>query len=226
LAIGVILFAVAGFLYYRARAFIRNGVLTTAVIVSIDATGTSTDSDGNETTDYSALVEYTADGTVYRNYLDTYSSSMRVGQTVPIRYLPNDPNKIQYAKNEYMAVWLLGGFGAAAVAVSALMFVLAARSGGAKSKLQQTGRLVTAAVNSVDVNYKIDVNGSHPAKVVCTGTDGAVYTSKTVYDYWVFMPGDPIDVYVGGENNDKYFVDLEAYRKAKAAAAAPLDVRR
>ena len=109
------------FIYSNTDNFIKNGILVDAKIYSIEYHGKDEDAS------YVCYVEYTIDGTLYQNQLDRYNSNMREGQTIQIRYLPNNPNKIAYAKNEYIGFWasLIGGI--VAVLISAFSFFLFSR---------------------------------------------------------------------------------------------------
>jgi len=91
-----------GVFYSRARAndFINNGVKIDATIFLIEITGAGEDTRGH------AYVIYTINGMTYRTELNRYSSKMYEGQVVPIRYMPNNPNIIAYAENEYLGVIL------------------------------------------------------------------------------------------------------------------------
>jgi hypothetical protein len=108
--------------------FIENGVKIDATIIAIETRGKGED----QHTD--VFVKYEIDGVEYEAELNRYSSNkMKVGQTVPIRYAPDDPNIIAYADDEYVGfrVFVVGGIIAISISVIFLIvFICKARYSG------------------------------------------------------------------------------------------------
>jgi hypothetical protein len=103
----------------KAKGFIEKGIKNTATITDIQIR------DSGEYMHRVAIVMYEINGILYRKRLDRYSSGMEVGQTIPIRYMPDDPYKIAYSKNVYhkAKVFLLASI--IGFAVAATMVVIA-----------------------------------------------------------------------------------------------------
>ena len=68
-------------------------------------------SDGDGGTNHTAFVIFFVNGTEYRGKLDTYTSKMKEGSNVRIRYDPNNPKKFRYCGFSYggLLMILLGG---------------------------------------------------------------------------------------------------------------------
>lgn len=106
------------FTYFYITNFINNGTKTEAVINSIKIEG------HGEDTDYDVLVEYRVNGKVYYSYLNAYNSNMKVGKTIPIWYLTNNPGKIIYGNNVYIFSWLSLIIGLGASIASIVTFTI------------------------------------------------------------------------------------------------------
>jgi len=86
----VVLFTVLGIQDIKAQ---KTYTETTGVITSItEEQGADADK-----TDYHVWVSYTVDGESYQSELGSYSSSMKKGDEVAIRYNPENPNDIVQA---------------------------------------------------------------------------------------------------------------------------------
>lgn len=105
LVVGIMFLIVSVFLYIKTNNFINNGEETTGTIVSLTKEGKK----GNEV--YNVTVEYIIDNIKYNNELNYYDSRMYEGQTISIRFLSNNPNKIMYGDNEFNLFWIIFGCG-------------------------------------------------------------------------------------------------------------------
>jgi len=94
--------------------FIKYGEVIPAKIVSIEVTGRGEDLEAT------VMVEYEADGVRQLDELGFYSSKMSVGQTVQIRHLPEDQNKIVCVGSEFFGFALFSFFGLGGLAFSCL----------------------------------------------------------------------------------------------------------
>lgn len=124
--------ALVGSYFTRVRAddFMNNGIKIDATIVSIVTSGLGEDEHSN------AFVTYEVNGIIYKTELDRYSDEMQEGQTIPIRYMPDNPNKIAYGKNEYFESWMFIMASAICIAVSVIMIIIAVAIKNNKIKLQ------------------------------------------------------------------------------------------
>jgi Protein of unknown function (DUF3592) len=111
LVIGVVLFAIGGFLWMRTRRFLETAVDTTGVIVDLLE---SSGSDGG--TVYQAVVEFqTREGQTVR-WTESMASSPAagdVGDQLPMKYNPDDPNEARIARafRMWFVTMLLSGMG-------------------------------------------------------------------------------------------------------------------
>ncbi len=94
--VGVTFLGVSAFLYSRTNAFNANAVPATGTIRFI----------GSDT----AIVTYQVKGQELMAELDFYSSSMRVGDTLPISYDPENPSRIMTKTGQYIH-WIFVGVG-------------------------------------------------------------------------------------------------------------------
>ena len=103
---GAILVAAAAFVAIRSSVYRKNGIETVATITRIEH---ETDSDGDDNA--SVYVSYTVNGENYEGKLDYYSSFMRVGNTVKIFYMPDDPQDMISAGSNVVLVTIMIAFG-------------------------------------------------------------------------------------------------------------------
>ena len=124
LIIGILCLAVGIASALETTYFMNNGKTAQAVIQSIHIEGF------DEYTTYTIWVEYTVDGVAYSNELQgAFSSDMEVGQSVPIRYLSENPNKIYHdGENKFLMSWIWGAFGLAST-VSAIIVIIIKKGG-------------------------------------------------------------------------------------------------
>lgn len=116
--VGLLFIAIGLFMYKTAKNFSDNAVPTEATIVSISVIKKD---DGN---DHRVDVEYYVDNMKYTNKLNYYDSSMRVGQIVTIKYLPDNPKKIIYCDSGDKIVFLMviSGFGLIGLGILNMLF--------------------------------------------------------------------------------------------------------
>lgn len=65
------------------------------VITRIDAQSGGIDENGNTEYTYYVFVKYTVDGTEYESELGEYQSSYREGDSIEVKYNPDNPSEIQ-----------------------------------------------------------------------------------------------------------------------------------
>lgn len=105
-------YAVTAFLLIGGLVFTITGVVkvyqickypsTTAVITKIEFE----EGVGDEAYSYDVTVKYAVDGTSYEGMIDTGKSSMKVGDSVKIRYNPENPTTITSAGVGVVAISL------------------------------------------------------------------------------------------------------------------------
>lgn len=106
IVVGVLFLAVSVFAWVRTVHYRGEGVHADAEIVDIETTYFDDD------TDHTVTVRFeTEDGEEITGELDAYQSGFYVGKTVPVLYLPDDPQKFTYEKNGLLLPLILGGAG-------------------------------------------------------------------------------------------------------------------
>ena len=106
IVVGVLFLAVSVFAWARTVHYRGEGVHADAEIVDIETTYFDDD------TDHTVTVRFeTEDGEEITGELDAYQSGFYVGKTVPVLYLPDDPQKFTYEKNGLLLPLILGGAG-------------------------------------------------------------------------------------------------------------------
>ena len=106
IVVGVLFLAVSVFAGVRTVHDRGEGVHADAEIVDIETTYFDDDTDHTVT----VRIE-TEDGEEITGELDAYQSGFYVGKTVPVLYLPDDPQKFTYEKNGLLLPLILGGAG-------------------------------------------------------------------------------------------------------------------
>ena len=106
IVVGVLFLAVSVFTWVRTVHYRGEGVHADAEIVDIETTYFDDD------TDHTVTVRFeTADGEEITGELDAYQTGFYVGKSVPVLYLPSDPQKFTYEKNGLLLPLILGGAG-------------------------------------------------------------------------------------------------------------------
>lgn len=199
----LIFIGVGVYLSVRELEFVNGGTKTQATIVDIE---TYRDSDGD--LNHRVYVTYTVDGSVYGGRLDTYTSSMRVGNTVPIYYMTDNPTVFTYAKFNFLfpVIFILCGV---LVLVLAVIPIISDAKNNKKLKfLKENGRRITAIVDDIQLTGAT-VMGRRQTIIVCHDEQGKIYKKK-------FLPtgtenvsmDDEISVYVDYENSENYAIDI------------------
>lgn len=113
--VGLVILGIAAFAFFNHEEY--DGVTTGTICdINKELSEFPVEEDGNlnpeEQYDYTVFVDYTVDGKEYKHVeYGAYSSSMKVGQSVEIKYDVNDPSKIQSpgGKTIIIVFMILGG---------------------------------------------------------------------------------------------------------------------
>lgn len=169
-------------------------------------------------------VSFTADdGRQYTVPMDYTSTSFAPGQRVTLYYRPDNPMDIQTASLPWFSA-IPGGIGLIFLLVGLGFWGPAARGDRRKNYLLENGRRVFADVESVQINYRIRMNGVCPYYVLCQYTDPSglthAFRSGNIWDLQNFTNRilqnrenqtlKPVPVYVDGDNYKKYYVDVDS----------------
>ncbi|MCC8026236.1 MAG: DUF3592 domain-containing protein [Clostridium sp.] len=196
--VGVTFLGVSAFLYSRTNAFNANAVPATGTIRFI----------GSDT----AIVTYQVKGQELMAELDFYSSSMRVGDTLPISYDPENPSRIMTKTGQYIH-WIFVGVGGLLLCTGAGVTLYDIRKKAGQKKLLESGLRLNGEIVNIGVNPNISSNHRHPYVLDCRcrTPDGAthIFQSGPIwYNPQGLQPGTYIPVYVDSRNYKRYYVDL------------------
>lgn len=214
-----LLFALIGLLFVGVAIFYAvsfnnassKGIKTDATIVKIDSYYT-TDHDKRHV----VTVEFQVQGETYRGELNEYSSSMKVGQTVPVYYNPENPNEFVHGKISWVLLLCFGGMGSIVTFIGLYTGITAIRFNAKLRRLTENGRKITATITEVRQISTVRINGKYPTTIYCKDEEGHEYKQKfRAYPSQYFRTGDLVDVYVEADFFDDYIVDVTSYRPQK-----------
>lgn len=199
----LIFIGVGVYLSVRELEFVNGGTKTQATIVDIES---YYDSDGD--LNHRVYVTYEVDGTVYGGRLDTYTSSMRVGNTVPVYYMTDNPSEFTYAKLNFLFPVIFILCGVLVLVLAIIPTVSNAKRNKKLKLLKESGRRITAIVEDVQLTG-VTVMGRRQTKIVCHDEQGKIYKKKFLPTYTQYISvGDEIFVYVDYENPENYAIDI------------------
>lgn len=208
-ALGGLLFTVVGGIWLHSDiAFYKTAKTAQGEIAEFVSDG-----NGNQ----HPIVRYTADGKEYRVRLNSYSSSMRVGDVYTMYYAPDAPhqarNKTFLGSTMFLSI---GGsfflFGAGG------LWIYTSRVSG-KRRLKEKGDAVTARITAVVRAENITVNGRTPYYLFCETGAVPALAGKRLKSRYVYEPlpqslvGTSVRVYFDPEKPTKYLVDTDSLQK-------------
>ena len=104
--VGVLFLLIAVLTWVKTAHYRGEGVHADAVIVDIETTYFDDDTDHRVTVRFT-----TAEGTEIEGELDAYQTGFYIGKTVPVLYLPDNPQKFTYEKNGLLLPLIFIGAG-------------------------------------------------------------------------------------------------------------------
>ncbi len=205
---GAAFIAVGIFFQGQTQKFIEDGVATQATIVRIDY-DSYTDEEA-----YRVYVEFSVNGRTYSGLLNVYTSGMHEGQTVPIYYSQDNPNKFIYARAPYLFNVLFYILGGILFALGAAIILYNLIRGTKTTRLKKHGYTVHAKIVSIALPMRVRANvlGKHLAELTCTDDQGQIYTESFFTSKEEQFPhGAEIDIYVDREDPEKYKIDIRSF---------------
>lgn len=200
--IGVIFILISNFLFNFSIIKEENIRETNAVILDIN--------------DEDVLILYRVDGVLYKQYLNSYSSSYYEGQEIIIKYDVTNPEVIMDDTNKIIS-YIFGGMGSIFLLISIIIIVCVRYRNNTITKLKETGYIINANYLSTKVNKNYTVNNKHPYNIFCewNGMDGKKHIFKSD-NIWV----DPekiikdrniktFRVYFNPNNIKQYYVEVD-----------------
>jgi len=137
---------------------------------------------------------------------------------VPIIYDPADPYdaRIDSFFGRWLVPMLLGAIGSVFLCTGGGMLLFPYLSRRRTEWFKTNGMRICADVVSVEVNLRVTVNGTHPHKILCRGSDpfsGQVrgFRSRNLYyDPEPLLKGrKQLDVWLDPKDRDRYLVDTD-----------------
>ncbi len=207
------------------NSFIARSVTTSGSIIDI-VTRVSEDSDGRRTSSrYPVVRFYDKTGAAFEFESSTSTGrSTQVGETVEVRYLPENPKKARISSS-FMDVWGLSVFfsifGLVFSGLGIPFFWLGIRDDVNEKRAQSYTKEITADVKGVVRNTSIQVNGRSPYQIEAQWLNPDtneihVFKSKNFwYDPSEFLKGK-ITIKADPQNLKKYWMDVSGLpKKAK-----------
>ncbi len=165
-----------------------------------------------------AFVDYYYMGEEYKGVeLDSYSSSMRVGDEIVVYISPKNPTEA-IDKNTTSMLRLLmggifGGIGGLFLIIGIVFIMSVTKKKSLSRRLKETGYYIYAHIDFVDTTG-IRINNQPTFVIRCSYDnpyDGKTYKFKSEhigFDPTMNIQGDTIRVYVDEKDYSKYYVDL------------------
>lgn len=121
--VGALFLLIAVLIWVKTVHYRGEGVRADAVIVDIETTYFDDDEDHRVTVRFT-----TAEGEEIEGELDAYQTGFSIGKTVPVLYLPDNPQKFTYGKNGLLLPLIFIGAGVLLLTVG-IFGVVRAREG-------------------------------------------------------------------------------------------------
>lgn len=226
LLIGLGLLAGGGYAASRTVAFLGTAASVEGTVVEL-VESVSRDSDGHRSRTYRPTVEFQLGSGETRTFTSSMGSSppaYDVGERVTVLYDPQDPGDARLQGT--FALWgvslILGGMGAIFGTVGATLIAVRRARRRREAELRLHGRRVRARFQSVERNGALEVNGTHPWRIVCQWQDpstGLLHVFKSAnlwFDPTPHVRLQDLTVFVDPRDPRRYAVDVDFLPKLAA----------
>ncbi len=203
---------IGGFLFMRSSMRFQS--------IAVEVTGTISNIESQRSSDgdirHRTFVDYSYNGENFEDMpLRYYNSGMYVGKDIPLLVDPGDPGHISSKSGDTFGYILLLGMGIVFTLTGLIPLTVILNGSIKGKKLMQTGKLLQATVDHIDLNQSVTYNRRHPYLIYCTYYDAYKdvtyrFKSKNIMQDPGYAPGDPIEVYVDPDDYSKYVVNAEA----------------
>ncbi|MBN2414863.1 DUF3592 domain-containing protein [bacterium] len=216
-SIGLILLAVAFFIYNGTASFRRDALSAPGTVIDLTLERSSSSSGGSSSM-YYPVVEYrTNDGETIRFRGGTGSNppSFKRGQQVTVRYRPGEPYraKIDSFGQMWLGVIITGSIGVPFFILGFVFLLIPARRKKLDAWLRDNGRIISADIDRVDLNPGVRVNGRNPYVIYAQWHDSRsgriwVFKSKDIwYNPEKYIQTKTVHVRIHPDNPGKYVMD-------------------
>ncbi len=173
------------------------------------------ETDGNQ----HPVVQYTVDGQIYKVRLNSYSASMRKGDTYTMYFSPDAPHaaRIKESLGGTIFVCIGGGFFLFG-AIGLMSAILPARR---KSRLRKSGECISARITAVTRLDNVHVNGVVPYRIFCETGAIPELSGKRLKSGYVYTPlpqtlvGTAVRLYFDSKKPQRYFIDTDSLQIPK-----------
>jgi len=208
LAIGLVAWSLAAYLYTNTRELVAQGEHARGVVVALNR---------DRSTYFPVVAFKTEDGTQIEFIGKTGTSWSRFikGQPIDVIYRPEDPRDAKI--NTFLDLWgpalFLTPFGAIFSFFGLAFIFIPLKTRHTSADLRVHGTPVLAEYEHVAVNPAVSVNGASPYRIVVQWQDPAtsqvhVFHSDDIwYDPEKFINRRQFTVYLDPRNLKRYFVD-------------------
>ena len=199
LIFGLVFLSVSAGLWQSGRQLMANGVSAQGEYIRVGRSNT--------------WIRYLAEGQVWEIRSDFYSSSMRVGDSVTVWYMPGQPETARAVNDGMLAGWLAGG--GLFVAFGAFFLGAGLKQLWLKRSLSANGTRVVAQVFLVQQNKYVRINHAHPYVIYAKCIHP--YTGQEIEVKSGFLMKDPSDkikdwkigVLVDPMRESRYYMQVE-----------------
>ncbi len=163
LLIGLIFGLIGGIFTLRTHQFLQTAVEASATIVEIR------EEEAGEDTGHRVYVEFeTQDGRHIRTDIDSYSSSMREGNVIPVFYDPEDPIIVRYMVPYRILSVIYSGISLLLLLIGTILLLRWKRKRDRERWLRKNGRHVHAQIVGFRADPSIRLNNRNPVILLCT----------------------------------------------------------
>lgn len=219
LIIGAVFLVIGIFMLNKNAEFKKNGVKTTASILSI-----SEEYDSGDTI-YYITIKYLANGKEYQKVIQEFSASLEVGEKVEIYYLPSNPTEILIEKLDNVLPIAITCVGGVVFVLGIVLIIGHYRKKKLNEYLKVEGICLPCEITyfTYQENYRfsqkkrkairtIRLLNDYMVKLKCKDSYGRIYKENFYMQLKdVYNVGDTIYVYVHPINPKKFFIDRKSY---------------
>lgn len=216
-AIGILLLAIGVFVTRRTRQFIAAAETAEGVVLeNLWQYSSSRNSSGT----YHPRVRFrTQRGNEVEFVSDTGSSppSYRPNESVEVVYDPENPQRASI--NSFWNLWLgsiiLFGLGVVFTGVGVGPIVWMRKQQQSRQWVRDNGQRIETALEAVELDRSLTVNGSHPYRIVSQWLNPAtnqvhVFKSESIwYDPGKYLPGRSIFVWIDPASPKRYSMETD-----------------
>ncbi|MDP9838137.1 hypothetical protein J2T09_002904 [Neorhizobium huautlense] len=210
--VGAAALAVALWFYVSTSSFVASAARSEGVVIDLERSRSS------DSTSYKPVVRFTAADGVERTFVTSWSSNPPAysrGETVQVLYPADQPDaaRIEGFFSLWGGVLIAGGLGSVFFLIGGGIIAYGLFFGARKRSLQANGQLILADFKGVERNGSIEINGTHPWRIMCQWQDPAtskvhVFASDNVwFDPTDYVTQKQLNVRIDPKNPKRHWVD-------------------